>query len=436
MLGRAFALLAVQLLGGVLGWWAWADMGALLGAIAGGLVWLVMDQLRAQRAMEWLRQGDPREPPGLGGFWGELIERVQRSLRRREQGTLEAEARLDAFLSGIQASPNGVLLLTADNRIEWCNQTAAEHFGLNPERDIAQHLGNLLRDPAFAHYVAQQDFSHELELLGPRSTPGRPVRLSAQLHPYGEGRKLLLSRDVTVLEQAERMKRDFVANVSHEIRTPLTVIGGFIETMQTLTLPQSERQRYLGLMERQSNRMQTLVGDLLTLSKLEGSPLPGVTEWTPMAELMKDCEDEAHGLAQLLGSDTHRIQFDCKAPCLIAGTRSELRSAMGNLVSNALRYTPAGGSVAVSWELLADGQGAFQVADTGPGIAPEHLPRLTERFYRVDTSRSRETGGTGLGLAIDKHVAQRHGGELKIDSQLGAGSRFTLVVPANRLRAG
>jgi two-component system phosphate regulon sensor histidine kinase PhoR len=268
----------------------------------------------------------------------------------------------------------------------------------------------------------------------PGSTASRPRKLSLRLHPYGEGRLLILSRDVTAKEQAETMRRDFVANVSHEIRTPLTVLSGFVETLQSLDLPREERNRYLQMMGLQTQRMQTLVSDLLTLSRLEGSPPPGSGEWTPLASLLAQCEQEARALAASLGKKLE-LQFLPGAEVAIAGTPSELQSAFSNLVSNAVRYTPPGGTIQVQWRQLTDGRGEFSVRDTGPGIAPEHISRLTERFYRVDRSRSRETGGTGLGLAIVKHVVQRHGGELKIQSTPGVGSTFAIQFPASRLRA-
>ena len=248
---------------------------------------------------------------------------------------------------------------------------------------------------------------------------------------------MLLSRDVTAVDQAEAMRRDFVANVSHEIRTPLTVLSGFVETLQTLPLDEEERVRYLALMALQAERMQTLVSDLLTLSRLEGSPPPGGSEWIPVDSLMADLEQEGLSLsAALHGSPIclHHLVFEASVLGDLAGARNELRSAMSNLVGNAIRYTAVGGEIRVRAALLPDGKGVFSVTDSGPGIAQEHIPRLTERFYRVDRSRSRETGGTGLGLAIVKHVAQRHGAELKIESQLGVGSTFSIVFPASRMR--
>ena len=261
------------------------------------------------------------------------------------------------------------------------------------------------------------------------------MRISVQLHPYGEGRQLLLTRDITALEQAETMRRDFVANVSHEIRTPLTVLAGFVETLQNLPLDAEERARYLALMAQQSHRMETLVNDLLTLSRLEGSAAPTLMQWTRVRALMAQCEDEGRGLSSRLAPQAgHRLSFTVEGDLEIAGVPTELQSAMSNLLSNAVRYTPGGGEVAVSWRLLPDGRAEYAVRDSGPGIAKEHLPRLTERFYRVDRSRSRETGGTGLGLAIVKHIAQRHGAELRIESTVGKGSRFAILFPVTRLR--
>jgi two-component system phosphate regulon sensor histidine kinase PhoR len=284
-------------------------------------------------------------------------------------------------------------------------------------------------------YLAAGDFSSSVLLQGRPRLSGQPLSLSTQLHAYGEGRRLLLSSDVTALQQAEAMRRDFVANVSHEIRTPLTVVSGFVETLQNLPLTDAERQHYLALMAQQASRMQTLVIDLLTLSRLEASPLPRQQTWVDVDALMRQCEEDANALSSLLSSSKHHLSFTRSGQaCELAGEHTELFSAFANLVTNALRYTPAPGTVAVSWQLLSDGRAEWAVQDNGPGIEPEHLPRLTERFYRIDRSRSRETGGTGLGLAIVKHVVQRHGGELQIQSKLGEGSRFALVFPASRVR--
>ena len=215
---------------------------------------------------------------------------------------------------------------------------------------------------------------------------------------------------------------------------PLTVLSGFVETMQILPLEQGERQRYLGLMSQQAQRMQTLVNDLLTLSRLEGSPPPPMDEWTDVRILMEQCEQEGRNLSMLMAHMGHDLSVSIAHDSMLAGSQAELFSAMANLVNNAVRYTPTGGRVELAWVVDADGQGEFSVTDSGPGIAPEHVPRLTERFYRVDRSRSRETGGTGLGLAIVKHVAQRHGAQLRISSRVGHGSTFSLVFPASRVR--
>jgi two-component system phosphate regulon sensor histidine kinase PhoR len=438
---RLLSFFLIQCLGGVGGAWlapeALQIRGALAGMLGAGLLWVLVDFLRGLRALQWLRRGDVSDVPLKHGLWGEVVDRARRLVRAREQQIRESDARLQDFLAALQASPNGVVLLDAQGRIEWFNQTAAGHFGLESQRDLLQHFGNLVRDPGYAAYAAAGDFLHDVTMPGRGNTPSHPVRLSVHLHPYGDGRRLLLSRDVTALEQAEAMRRDFVANVSHEIRTPLTVLTGFVETLQSLPLDETERARYLELMAQQAGRMQSLVSDLLTLSRLEGSPLPGAGEWVPVASLLQQLAQEAHALSVVLlpaDAPAQAIHFDTEAQEDLAGTAGELHSAWSNLVSNAIRYTPAGGEITAGWLRHDDGRGEFFVRDSGPGVAPEHLPRLTERFYRVDRSRSRDTGGTGLGLAIVKHVAQRHGAELKIESTPGKGSRFAMVFPASRLR--
>ena len=438
---RLLSFFALQLAGCALGWWWGQGWGAVVGGAVAVWVWFIADLLRSRRVLHWLRAGEVTEMPEMLGAWGEAADRTRRLLRRMDAQVRDSEGRLQEILAALQASPNGVVLLDALGRIEWCNQMAASQFGFDAQRDVMQSIGNLVRDPDFTAYFTAQDFAHDVVLEGRASTPSRPVRISVHLHPYGDGRTLLLSRDVTALEQADAMRRDFVANVSHEIRTPLTVLTGFVETLQTLPLSADERSRYLGMMAQQAQRMQSVVQDLLTLSRLEGSPLPGMAEWTPVQSLMQRCEEEGRALSMLLTQNQqrpHAMRFPAadllRAEGEIAGVPAELQSALSNLVNNAVRYTPGGGSIDVQWLRKEDGRAVFSVHDTGPGIAPEHIPRLTERFYRVDRSRSRETGGTGLGLAIVKHVLQRHGATLDIASTLGKGSVFSVTFPANRLR--
>jgi two-component system phosphate regulon sensor histidine kinase PhoR len=432
----ALFLLASLIGGGVaaLAGWRFAWLGAWFGAVA----WLLLDAWRAQRLLNALRNDAAGLPSRGPGVWGELAGRIRKLLREREKETRQAEDRLHEFLSAIQASPNGVVLLDDQGRIEWCNQMAATQFGIDPERDLSQHLSNLVRDPAFVAYLASWNYSRDVVIDAPSRLPRRdpPPRLSVQVHPYAGSRRMVLMRDVTALEQAEAMRRDFVANVSHEIRTPLTVLAGFVETLQSLPLDAGERARYLHLMSQQSHRMETLVNDLLTLSRLEGGAPPPLNRWTAVRALVAQCEAEAGALSSRIAAQGHRLSFRIEVDSDIAGAANELQSAMSNLVSNAVRYTPAGGEIDVTWRLLPDGRGEYAVRDTGPGIAAEHIPRLTERFYRVDRSRSRETGGTGLGLAIVKHVAQRHGAELRIESKVGEGSRFALIFPVERVRLG
>ena len=442
MINRWLGFFAFLVAGGGLGFWAASRFGLVEGVLLAAFVWLLVDSFYVSRFLAWLRSAQINESgslatqaaPRLPGLWGEAVERIRRLTRGQDQLLQDSKARLDEFLAAMQASPSGVVLLDAQDRIEWCNQMAAQHFGFDARRDVSQHIANLVRAPAFKNYMATNDFSHDVVIAGSASVPGRPVNLSVHAHSYGKGRKLVLSRDITAIELAEAMRRDFVANVSHEIRTPLTVLSGFIETLQTLPLKEPERERYLKLMAQQSQRMQTLVDDLLTLSRLEGSPHPGANDWVNTGALFAQSQQEAQALSKLLAPHGHDIKFEVHSGFEIAGVQAELYSAMSNLVTNAVRYTPGGGKVCVSWKQLNDGRGEFMVKDTGPGIAAEHLPRLTERFYRVDRSRSRETGGTGLGLAIVKHVAQRHGAELHIESQLGQGSEFSVTFPAARVR--
>jgi len=399
----------------------------LAGGAIGVALAAMLDTARGYRLIEWLRGSQEQQAPRDAGFWGELGYRVERSIRLREQGLEQERLRLEQFLSAIEASPNGVLILDASEQIVWCNSVSADHFGLDPQRDRRQRVTNLVRSPAFVAYLQQQSFAEPVNFPNPRGDG----TLSVLLRPYGEGMRLVLSQDITDRERNEAMRRDFVANVSHEIRTPLTVLAGFIETMGNLPLTEVERARVLELMTQQTQRMQTLVSDLLTLAQLEGSPRPAADRWVPLAPLLRQVESDALALS----GGRHAIAFADAAGIEIAGAQSELLSAIHNLVSNAVRYTPEGGRITLAWQRLPDGGGCLSVADSGVGIAREHIPRLTERFYRVDGSRSRDTGGTGLGLSIVKHVVQRHGAELQIDSEPGKGSRFRIVFPAARVRA-
>jgi two-component system, OmpR family, phosphate regulon sensor histidine kinase PhoR len=402
---------------------------ALMGCALALIIQSAIDTWRGQTLLDWLRTPDA-EPPAISSIWGEICYRVQRLLQSREQAIEEERARLADFLSAIEVSPNGVMLLDASEHITWISASAANHFGLDPQRDLQQRVTNLIRQPAFVQYLSAGDYREAVKCP---MTTGAHSWLQIQVKEYGDGLKLVLSQDITERERADNMRRDFVANVSHEIRTPLTVLGGFIETMGALPLTEVERQRVIGLMAQQAERMQTLVSDLLILAQIEGSPRPAVDSWLKVDELMQRVDNDLRGLSRGRHPVTVTSHTEGKTS-EIAAVESEWLSAMGNLVSNAVRYTPDGQPIDVVWRVLPDGRAEFSVKDGGVGIAPEHLPRLSERFYRADSSRSRNTGGTGLGLSIVKHVVQRHGGELKVTSEVGRGSTFALVLPAVRVR--
>ncbi len=437
MLSRLFFALFFLFVTALCGYWLNGSQGFWIAGFGILLALLFNDYEKGYQLETWLRRGDPTADVNLTGFWGELVNRIRRGFKARDQIAAQHQQRLQEFLSAIQASPNGVLLLDDEGRIEWSNQTAALHLGLHEQRDVGQHVVNLVRDPAFTRYVAQQDFSAEVIIEGRSPSLSQMLKLQVQLHPYGENKKLLLTRDVTARAQADQMRRDFVANVSHEIRTPLTVLSGFVETLQSLPLSAEERQTYLDLMAVQATRMQGLVSDLLTLSQLEGSPPPPATECVDLKSMMAQIKSDAMALSAMQGQSeqaVHALTFELPEHLSVCGARVEIHSAVSNLVNNAVRYTPAGGQIEARWTLGAEGQATFSVKDNGVGIAAEHLPRLSERFYRVDRSRSRESGGTGLGLAIAKHIVLRHGGSFQVQSVLGEGSCFSLDFPSNRVK--
>ena len=403
-----------------------APLAGLLCSAALGLGAMVLnDSMRAGRMLAWLRVDAEGARPDDAGTWGEMGRQIERALQRREQQTQAEQQRLMQFLAAVEASPIGVLLLDANHHISWCSRVAADHLGLDPKRDLGQPVTNLVRAPAFVDYMVAGSAHQPVSFPGPSG-----IRLSALVQSYGEGLKLVLTQDITERERAELMRRNFVANVSHEIRTPLTVLVGFVETMRDLPLSEAERKRVLVLMAAQAQRMQALVADLLTLAQLEGSPRPPADRWVNVDDLMRRVKADAVALSD----GRHELHFEGGDGAQLAGNEAELHSALGNLVVNAVRYTPPGGRIDVQWSSLDDGGAAWSVRDTGIGIEREHLPRLTERFYRVDGSRSRDTGGTGLGLSIVKHVVQRHGGEIDIHSEPGKGSSFRLLLPPARVR--
>jgi len=372
------------------------------------------------RLARWLADPVPGKVPEGSGTWDEVLNALHKYERAAMRHSSQLEDALTRFRRAAQALPDGVVMLDAESRIEWCNHAAATQLGLDPRADVGQAIGNLVRAPAFIDYLAARD-----QAAGVR-VPMDAAIFSLQLVPYGDSQKLLLSRDVTHAERVETLRRDFVANVSHELRTPLTVLVGFLETVRELKLDPQRTRDYLGMMQEQSARMHRIIEDLLTLSLLESAPPPAADRVAVRPLLGRLLAD-----GQALSAGRHRVSLQGSPAVDLLGSESELASAFGNLVSNAIRYTPRDGEVRLVWRDFAEGA-AFSVEDTGIGIATEHLPRLTERFYRVDRSRSRDTGGTGLGLAIVKHAIARHQAYLDVESKPGLGSRFTIRFPAKR----
>jgi len=396
--------------------WGW---GVFAAGVSAMLAWHVRHLARLQR---WLAHPLPGAVPEGQGIWDEVLaalHRLERETARREEGLADALARMRR---AVQALPDGVVILDSANRIEWFNRTAEAQLLLDAGTDLGQNIANLVREPEFIEYLDSSDDSV-------RITRGPGLALSLQLIAFGQSQKMLLSRDVTQAERVDVMRRDFVANVSHELRTPLTVLVGFLETVRELKLDPQRQRDYLGMMQEQAARMQRIIEDLLTLSALDSAPPASGEQQIPVRPLLLRLQADAEALSG--GRHTIKMELEETSSGLL-GVESEVVSAFGNLVSNAIRYTPAGGTITLAWREGPEG-GRFSVEDTGIGIDAEHIPRLTERFYRVDRSRSRETGGTGLGLAIAKHALARHEATLEIESQPGKGSRFTARFSARRL---
>ena len=408
--------------------WAGSGWVAALGFLAGIQAFVMLRRLwQEYRLSRWLENPDEVDPPDATGTWGDIFYRLQKLQRRQKASRGELTSALEQFEHAAMAVPDAMVILNGNEQIEWCNPASRTYMGLDCERDRGQFVRYLLRQAHFLEFLDAADYSRRLVCKSPIN---RELTLSMQLVPFGEGKKLLVARDITDLERVDAMRRDFIANVSHELRTPLTVVGGFVETLADAPdLPPGESRRYFDLMLDHTRRMQHLLDDLLTLSRLESAD-----------HALKDEPVNVPGLAQALKAEAeslsrgqHRVKLEIDTSAWLKGNLQEIRSALGNLVSNAVRYTPAGGEIALAWR-ERNGEGIFSVTDTGEGIAAEHIPRLTERFYRVDRSRSRETGGTGLGLAIVKHVLTRHGARLDIQSIPGKGSTFSAVFPAQRMQ--
>lgn len=408
--------------------WAAAGTGGALAVLAGGAALLVGWDLRQQfRLALWASDAADETVPDAPGAWGLTYAALYRRSRIKVAYQRDLAYTIERFKNAAEAIPDGMVLLDAQHRIRWANPRSMSYLGVAFPGDDGQPLVNFVRQPELLRFLEGGEWTEPLVIESQRQ-PG--VTLSIQLVPFGTEEALLISRDISRLEAVARMRRDFIANVSHELKTPLTVIAGFVETMQDLELEPRQRTRYLSLMQDQARNMQRLVNDLLSLSALESEQNPLSEASFAIVPLLLELSAEAKALSQ----GQHAVALEIGEAATVRGNRDELASAFGNLVSNAVRYTIAGGTITLSWRVEPDSSGVFAVSDTGIGIAQEHIPRLTERFYRVDRSRSRATGGTGLGLAIVKHVLLRHQAALEIVSSPGKGSTFAVRLPARRVQ--
>ncbi|MEQ6328316.1 phosphate regulon sensor histidine kinase PhoR [Pseudomonas chengduensis] len=404
---------ACLLLGFITGQYAWV----LAGGLAIHLGWTLSQLLRLHK---WLREHKPDEPPPDGyGLWGEVFDSIYHLQRRNQKARGRLQAVIDRVQESTAALKDAVLMLDSHGNLEWWNRAAETLLGLKTPQDSGQQLANLVRDPRFKEYFERGNYADALEIPSPINDRRR---LQFHITRYGNREHLLLVRDVTRLYQLEQMRKDFVANVSHELRTPLTVIAGYLETLLDNVEAINPRWlRALQQMQQQGARMQTLLNDLLLLAKLEATDYPSDNQPVAADLMLLSIKNDAQALS---GEHQHRITLEADPHLKLKGSEAELRSAFSNLVFNAVKYTPAGGDIRIRW--WGDEHGAhLSVSDTGMGIEAKHVPRLTERFYRVDSSRASNTGGTGLGLAIVKHVLLRHRGNLEISSVPGKGSTFT-----------
>lgn len=380
------------------------------------------------RMHDWLARRRREPPPEAPGVWGEVLQMLYRRYRRNQKRKQRIARLLRAFSDSTGAMPDGTVVLNAHWQIRWFNEAAARLLGLTRHQDTGQHIGNLVRNPAFTRYLAAGDFRDVVEIPSPADGERR---VSLKVVSYGDGERLLLARDVTRLYRLEQMRREFVANASHELRSPLTVIAGYLDMLSEAFAGDERLQRDwegpVREMRSQAERMSATITDLLEISRLETAGDSGRDQEIHIKGMLARIRDEALAI----GEGPRNVVLEFHTNVRLFGVEREIYSAFSNLVFNAMRYTPPDGCVRVTWHLRGD-EPCLSVADTGIGIAKEHIPRITERFYRVDPSRGRNTGGTGLGLAIVKHVLQRHGARLEIESTVGEGSEFTCVFPAHR----
>lgn len=425
VLAPAIARLAVLAVVSIIAGLVFTPTIGLAVAVAGLTALLVVHLVYTSLLAAWLEAPNLEDVPNGWGVWTDVFARLYRTRRATEQNERRLLENEERFRRTISALPEGIALIDATLQIDWCNPIAEQHLGISLRADQGLRVTNLVRDPEFVSYMTSARFDAPL-IFQPMARPG--LALEVRIVEFELARSILITRDITQRERVDAVRRDFIANVSHELRTPLTVVNGFLEMLLDAQPDGgATRQHHLQLMHEQGQRMHRLVEDLLTLSRLESRESPMSDEVVDVRQLVREVADEARALS--LGR--HRIDVDL-TPGFVLGSREELRSAFGNIVTNAVRYTPDGGNIALAWREDANG-GRFEVRDTGIGIAPEHIARISERFYRVDKSRSRETGGTGLGLAIVKHVLLRHDGHLEVQSEIGRGSIFSAVLPAARL---
>ena len=401
------------LIGLISGYYAWSlvvGLGLYLG-------WTLKQLLRLH---DWLRNHQPDEAPPDGyGLWGEVFDSIYHLQRRDQRVRGRLQAVIDRVQESTAALKDAVIMLDSHGDLEWWNRAAETLLGLKTPQDSGQPITNLVRHPRFKEYFDNGNYAEPLEIPSPVNDH---LRIQLYLTRYGNNEHLMLVRDVTRVHHLEQMRKDFIANVSHELRTPLTVICGYLETLLDNVEDVNPRwKRPLSQMQQQGERMQTLLNDLLLLAKLEATDYPSDNQPVPIDALLRSITGDARALS---GQRNQTITLDIETDVALKGSEAELRSGFSNLVFNAVKYTPDGGSIRIRW--WADHLGAhLSVQDSGVGIDNKHLPRLTERFYRVDSSRNASTGGTGLGLAIVKHVLLRHRGHLDISSVLGHGSTFT-----------
>jgi len=397
---------------------------AIIFLIATLLIFILLHVFWIHKLSKWVESPSLKNLPNGTGIWQNIFTKIYRFYRQQKKSQTQLTSTLDQFIQAGEAINDGIIGVNEENEILWSNKKAQKILNINPKKDYNQPINYIFRNPELSKYLVKENYEESIKIHNP--TNKLDIEIKAAF--FGKNHKLITCRDLTLLNRAENQRKDFVSNFSHELKTPLTVISGFLETLEDRKTIDEKSKKIIELMAKQAHRMKKLIDDLLLLSKVESDYLQNRSEKIIMKDMFKKLKNEVSSIDQ----HQHKIIYSINSKINIYGSKSEVYSAFINLITNAIRYTDQEGEISVSWNKI-NNDAIFQVADKGIGIPEKHVNRITERFYRVDEDRSRESGGTGLGLSIVKNVMHQHQGEIRVASEINSGSSFKLIFPTERI---